>query len=564
MPYSIEPMNCCADARVKRVTLMWAAQTGKTEACCNNVIGYYISQDPKSIITMHPSQTDLNTWIEAKLDPLITDTPIVTEKVSKPRAREGVNNKHMKSFTGGFLMFSWAGAPNTQRSKSAPIILCDEIDGYPKSKEGSQIELLRKRSATFGDQAKLICSSTPTIRGFSEIEKAFEAGDKRRYHLPCPHCEELQTLKFHNLVWPKEEEGKIHRTDKAYYVCEHCGGEITDADKLSMLPKGKWIAEKKFMGHASFHINELYSPFRTFSDVAESFIEMKKEGNLQVFINVSLAETYEEESEGVDDKSLYSRRESYKSEVPMDAFVLVCGVDVQDDRLECEVVAFAEGKESWNIDYRIFIGDTEQPDVWEELDQLLDHEYLHESGSKLKIMATCVDSGGHRTQIVYSYCKARKFKRVFAIKGVGGEGRALVTRPLPKKGGKKNKRPVELYLVAVDEAKNIHYSRLRIKFGDPGYCHFPTERDSEYFKQLTGEKLITRRSSGKTKREWVKSHVRVEALDCRIYAIAALEILNPIWEKIPRFVKKESAQIKAPVAPKAPQRRRQISTGITL
>ena len=52
------------------------------------------------------------------------------------------------------------------------------------------------------------------------------------------------------------------------------------------------------------------------------------------------------------------------------------------------------------------------------------------------------------------------------------------------------------------------------------FAHFP-EYDTEYFKQLTAEQLVTKIVKGYPKREWQKTRDRNEALDCRIYARAA-------------------------------------------
>lgn len=557
VPYAIEPMNACCDPYVRRVTLMWSAQTGKTESCLNNVIGYYISQDPKSIIAMFPTQTDLNAWIEAKLTPLIDETPCVKERVAKPRGREGVNNKTMKSYPGGFLMFSWSGSPNTQRSRSAPIILCDEIDGNEVSNEGDAVNRLQQRAATFGDQAKLVETSTPTIKGFSKIENSFEAGDKRRYWVPCPECDEFQTLKWSNVIWQKDQNGE-HLPETACYVCEHCGSELSDGDKLVMIRRGEWRAEKKFTGHASFHLNELYSPFRRFADIVISFLEKKAEGDLQSFTNISLAETWEEEGDKIDETSLFARREEYPAPVPMDALVLTCGVDVQDDRLELEVVGWAAGEESWSVDYRVIYGDPNQIEVWDELDDVFDGTYWHESENKIKIMSTCIDSG-HCTQMVYDYVKKNAFKRVYAVKGVGTAGKPYVTRPLKKQKGQAKKRKVDLHIVGTDDAKSTHFSRLKVTKPGPGYCHFPMERDEEYFAQLTAEKLVRRYRKGQVIKEWIKTRPRNEALDCRIYATAAIKILNPVWSSLTKLVgiKKDAAQNKRKV-------RRVLSGGIEL
>ena len=533
-PYQREPMDVMGDRHTRRVTLMWSAQTGKTE-CVNNGIGYYLAQDPKSVMMMQPTLSDLKTWTETKLTPMIIDTPAVGGVIAKPRAREGVNNAYMKSYPGGFLMFAWSGSPNTMRGRSAPIIVGDEIDGYTMTEEGEPMELLWQRAATFGDQRKRIETSTPTIKHFSKIEKAYEAGDKRRYYMPCPHCGGYQHFQWAHVRWEKDEAGN-HLPETARYICEHCGGEIRDKHKPAMLAAGEWRAERPFRGHASFHLNELYSPWRTFADVVQSFLDKKASGCLQTFVNVSLAETWEETGEQVDESGLMARREEYHTRdgrvlVPMGGVVLTAGVDVQPDRLECEVVAWGRGEESWSVDYNIIYGDPDFPEVWQELDDYLDGRWMHESGVPLSIYATAIDSGGANTQAVYGYCKKRRAARRFAIKGQGGEGIPIVSAPTKRKTGRRGGRPVELFSLGVDQAKTLLYKRLPLDGDGPGHCHFPAHYQEEYFRQLTAEKCVTRYVKGFPKREWIKTYTRNEGLDCRVYAYAALLIVNPSMER---------------------------------
>ena len=524
-PYQREPMDCIGDARTRRITLMWGAQVGKTE-CINNAIGFFIAQNPRSVMMMQPTLSDLKTWTETKLSPLINDTPEVRNRVSKPRGRDGVNNAYMKSYPGGFLMFSWSGSTNTMRGRSAPIIACDEVDGYTMTEEGDPVQLLYQRAATFGDQRKLIETSTPTLKGYSRIEKAFDAGDQRRYWLPCPHCCEYQTLEWANVQW-KSNEDDGHFPETARYVCPHCGGSIEDKHKPAMLRAGEWRAARPFRGHASFHLSELYSPWRKWSDIVQSFLDKKHAGDLQSFINVSLAETWEETGETVDETGLLERREEYTTPVPLGGLLLTAGVDVQPDRLECEVVAWGHGEESWSVDYNIIYGDPDAPEVWEELDDYLDRRWRHESGVELSIYATAIDSGGANTQSVYQYCKKRRASRRFAIKGKGGEGVPIVSAPTKRKTGRRSGRPVELFSLGVDQAKTLLFKRLPQEGDGPGRCHFPMHYQEEYFRQLTAEKCVTRYVKGFPKREWVKTFTRNEALDCRVYAYAALLIISP-------------------------------------
>ena len=81
-----------------------------------------------------------------------------------------------------------------------------------------------------------------------------------------------------------------------------------------------------------------------------------------------------------------------------------------------------------------------------------------------------------------------------------GKDRARVGRPSINNIGK-----VRLFPVGVDTGKELIYGRLKIVDPGPGYCHFPEGRDDEYFRQLTGEKIVTKYSQGRAERAWVKT-----------------------------------------------------------
>lgn len=518
-PYQIEPLNAFADPEVERITLMWGAQTGKTQII-NCALGYFIAHDPSSQMMMQPSQSDLHTWLETKFNPMVENTEALSDSIAKPRSREGVNNQTMKSYPGGFLMFSWAGSPRTMRGRSAPKIYCDEVDGYDYNAEGHPVSLLWQRAATFGDQRKLLVTSTPTIKGSSFVEDSFENGDKRRFYIPCPHCEKEITLKWSQVLWDKDEQGN-HLPDTAIYACQECGSPISDGEKRAALKKGRWIGEKPFTGHASFHLSELYSAFRRWKDIVRSFLEKKATNDIQSFVNLSLAETWEEQGERVDDYDLAQRREEFNGKIPAEAVILTAGVDVQDNRLEVSIVAWGRDEESYVIDHKTLYGDPSTPQLWMQLDTVLKATYHTLDGREMPIRSSCVDSGGHFTNAVYAYCKKNAGKRIFAIKGVGGEGRPLVSRPSKNNVGK-----CMLFPVGVDTAKDMLFARLAIKDPGAGYVHFSDTLDEEYFKQLTAEQIVTRYKRGFKHRVYEQIRKRNEALDCFVYALAALTILN--------------------------------------
>ena len=541
-PYQREPLDMTADPTCSRITLQWGAQVGKTMlALCAQA--YRIAQNPQSQIMMQPSQGDLHTWLETKFNPMVEANDELQDRIAKPRSREGVNNQNMKSYPGGFLMFAWSGSPKTMRGRSAPFVVCDETDGYDRTHEGHPVSLLWQRAATFGDQRLLMEISTPTIKGVSHIESAFEQGDQRRFHVPCPHCDECQPLRWGNVTWGKDDDGN-HLPETAGYSCDGCGVVWNDGERISAIRKGRWVAAKPFRGHASYHLNELYSCFRRLGDVVQSFLDKKAGGDLQTFVNVSLAETWEEQGEQADPTGLMHRAEAFPAPVPQGAAVLTAGIDMQKDRLEVEIVGWGLGEESWSIDYRVLWGDPMHGDVWNDLDSLLGETFIHQSGAAMPISAAAMDTGGTggMTQAAYEYARGKLGRRLFAVKGVGGWGRPIVTAPSRKRSGR-NARPVDLFTVGTDEAKMIVQRRLQITAPGPGYCHIPNTHDAEYFHQLTAERLQTRMVKGFAVREWHKTRDRNEALDCRVYALAALKILNP---NIPKLAAKLAAPVAAP------------------
>lgn len=525
-PYQREPLDMTTNPECGRITLQWGAQVGKTTlALCAQA--YRIAQNPQSQIMMQPSQGDLHTWLETKFNPMVDANDELQDRIAKPRGREGVNNQSMKSYPGGFLMFAWSGSPKTMRGRSAPFIVCDETDGYDRTNEGHPVSLLWQRAATFGDQRLLMEISTPTIKGVSWIESAFEQGDRRRFHVPCPDCGHRQPLRWANVTWSKADDGE-HRPETAGYACQDCGSVWNDGQRVAAIRRGEWVAEAPFRGHASYHLNELYSCFRRLGDVVQSFLDKKAAGDLQTFVNVSLAETWEEQGDQIDSGDLMSRAVAFPAPVPQGAAILTAGIDMQQDRLEVEVVGWGLGEESWSVDYRVLWGDPMQGDVWSDLDDMLGETFLHQSGAQLPISAAAMDTGGTAgmTQAAYEYARGKLGRRLFAIKGVGGWGRPIVSAPSRKRSGR-GARPVDLFTVGVDEAKVVVQRRLGLRVPGPGYCHFPADRDPEYFAGMASERLQARIVKGFTVREWHKTRDRNEPFDCRVYALAALKILNP-------------------------------------
>jgi len=510
-------MDACSDPEIKQVVVMAGAQLGKSEALLN-IIGYHIEHDPSPILLMQPTVEMAQSFSKDRITSgLLNTTPSIKGKVKDPRARDSGNTTLHKTFPGGAISLVGANSPAGLASRPIRVVLCDEVDRYPLSagEEGDPVALATKRAMTFWNR-KIVLVSTPTEKGASRIEAAYEESDKRRFYVPCPHCDEMQTLKWSGVQWSEKDPST------AMYYCEECGAGWTDAQRQKAISLGEWRASLPFKGVAGFHISALYSPWVSLPDAADEFLKSKRDPmRLKTWVNTFLGETWEDQGEQVDEHDLINRSEDWGEELPDDVLLLTAGVDVQDDRLELEIVGWGRGEESWSIEYKTLYGDPSTAELWMRLDSTLQQRFKHPTHGDMILRAACVDSGGHYTQQVYNYCRARSGRRVFAIKGIGGEGKPVVGRPSKNNIGK-----INLFPVGVDTTKELVYSRLKIADEGEGYCHFPTGRSEEYFRMLTAEKKVTKYFKGRPRREWVKIRTRNEALDCRVYATAALALLN--------------------------------------
>lgn len=553
-------MDACNEPGIHTVVFMKSAQCGFTE-CLLNILGYYISQDPSPILWVNPTLEMSEVASKTRLAPMLRDTPCLQGLVADAKSRDSGNTLLSKSFPGGVLAMAGANSPAGLASRPIRIVLCDEVDRFPASAgpEGDPVNLAIKRSATFQNR-KIILGSTPTIKDHSRIEQAYLQSDQRRYYIPCPHCGEYQPLAWANLHWQAD------RPDTATYACRQCAALIEEKHKAGLLARGEWRAENPAIkGVAGFHLNELYSPWRRWADVVTDFLSAKQSPEtLKTWINTSLGETWEEQAEKSDPDALLSRRENYtESRLPADVLYLTAGVDVQDNRLECEIVGWRQDRpdappESWGVAYHVLSGDPARTGVWGDLDTLLTQEWTTEDGRKLRVQAACVDSGGHHTSRVYAWCEARKGRHIYATKGLPGPSRPIWRQ----KAGKSKKYQADVWHLGVDAGKDAWYGRLKITEPGPGYCHFPLAYDETYFAGLTAEQVRTKYRQGRPFREWFcPKGKRNEPLDIRVLALAAL-LSRPVhWAALAA----QTGSDRAPsIAPKAAPRKTRFQIGAPL
>ncbi|XCH78320.1 MAG: phage terminase large subunit family protein [Candidatus Dehalobacter alkaniphilus] len=577
-PYLRKPMAAFTDPKVRKIVMVAASQVGKSELELN-IIGYIIDQDPGSILYVHPTLEDARKFSRLRVAPMIRDSKALKAKVSEVKAKDSGNTILQKSFPGGMLTMTGSNSASALASTPARYIIGDERDRWAPSAgtEGDPWALAEARQATFYN-AKAIEVSTPTIKGASNIETSYYQGTQERWCHKCPACGEYHEVVFDNIHF-QHKVTKV-RGKKTYtltapveWICPGCG--CLSPEEVMRRQPAKWIADNPDAydrGVLSYWLNAFSSPWTPWEKIVLKFLDAQQDPQrLKVVFNTLLGELWEDRGELEDEDAMLSRREDYgltadgiPVELPDGVLVLTCGVDTQDNRLEYEVVGHGKFGETWGIQKGYIMGRPDTPEVWQTLDDIIGHVYKFRSGRGLTISIACVDSGGHYTQEVYEACRARQSKRVFAIKGKGGDGVPLFSPPT-KVPIRDNKRiTCWLYTLGVDAGKAAIMGALKVQEAGPKYCHFPTgDRgyDLNYFNGLLSEKLVLKQTRSGNRWTWEKlpGHTRNEALDCRNYALAGLKILNVDMDALERRLKGLAEPAAQTQQRQGQQRRRQQS-----
>ena len=549
-PYAREPMRCLSPAHpCKRVITMVASQLMKTQIALN-WIGALIHMAPSNILTLLPSLA-LAKRVSARIGKTIAATPELKARVAASRSRDARNTMDTKEFEGGTLYATTAGSASNLAELAARYIYGDEIDRWDVDvdEEGDPVDLAETRGSTFGRNAKFYFSSSPTIKGASRIADLFETSDQRYYYVPCPTCGHMQVLEWESLLYSADFQ-------TVHYKCSSpdCDVLIEEHHKGEMLAQGEWRSHARGDGETvGFHLNALYAPlgWTSWADLAKQFEKAKRaqdRGDLepmQVFYNTRLAKVWDSAVEQTKAEVLQARalQENYVlGTVTVGVLVLTCSVDVQANRLEVMIIGWGAGMERWIVDFKVIPGDPADQRTWELLDELLKVRYRHPCGVSLGILATGIDSGGHHTHEVYQFCRVRRWRNVFALKGASKPGRPVIAqRPSLVDvtwRGQTERNGAELWMVGTDTAKDWIYNRYSFESG-PGAVHFAKDLPDEFFQQCVAERKIARYVKGYKRVEWVKGKAdRNEALDLQVYNLAMAYYLGlhrygeQDWEKL--------------------------------
>lgn len=551
-PYQYEMLQVAGDVTTRRLVLMMAIQTGKT-ICLENIIAYYMANDPAPMMVVMPSRDTAEKWSETKLQPMIDSTPALRGLVQASRERDSSNRKRFKGFPSGFIVLVSARAGNELVMLTARILLMDEVDKYPPAIEtGDPVSLCRGRTSNWWNSKEIMVSS-PTYTETSRIYEEFQGSDQRYYYIPCPHCGQFQVIRWKNIKYENDDpstavfecgfietniKNKEWRKDNRYYTKDAdfitCGKRSTEAKKHSMLVKGVWIAHNPDSKVPGFHLSAMYSPWVEWADLVAEWVNIKTPFQRMTFTNSRLAEPWQDYTDIIKAHELVTRLERYdadkiiKSNIgeeilipgcPTGVGVIVVGIDVQHDVLYAYVWGIGQHSEMWNIHNVRFDGNTQQDRVWQELAHFMETtSYPTTRGAEVIPSVWVIDSSD-QTHAVYRFTRdmQRQGFNIIAIKGSS----QINDPPIPSSPSKARDYGINFYVIGVNQIKDGLMPMFKNDTHGPGFIHLRLGLTEAYLKELTAEtrELKIHPKTGRPVRRWINyGNKPNHAFDGWIYA----------------------------------------------
>lgn len=544
-PFVRAPLEAFWDPEIRRVTLCFSAQSGKTTVL-SVALAYVIDQAPGPVLYALPSENAALSFSKNRLQPLIQDSPVlarhITERKHDFKGLEMIMDRLTVYLVG-------AATPAQLAMRPVRYLFCDEIDKWPpaSSREADSLSLAIERVKSFRNH-KIVLASTPTTDA-GPIWQNYMAGSRELFHIRCEGCNTQFPMEWEHIKWPKDLNLEGVR-ENTWLECPECKQRYTEKDRARLLQGGDWLAgnNEAPADHRSFRINELSSPVSRWGDLAVKFLTARAAqksgdlGNLHSFINSSLAQPWSEPEHQAHAKPEHIQRlcdKRKQGELPDEPIAaLTAGIDTQDDGFYVIIRAWGEGFSSWLV-REFFIPDPEML-----VETLINSRFPHPNGEQYPIIRAFIDSSGHRTSEIYDM--ARKVPVLMAIKGerqvFGAPWKSTMIDKYPSKDGKQYPLPGGLQLIRLDTTfyKDTLAAKLNLDPGQPGSMNMTKDLSGDYLAHMTAE---YRDAKGIWQRP---KHKRCDFWDCEVYALAAADILG---------VKNWSAQ-KAGPPPKAQKKPR--------
>lgn len=579
-PYIVEPERVVAECTAKRVVMMTAAQSGKSEMLLD-IAGSRLDQRPAPILYVGPNKQFLSEQFEPRVMNLLDEAPSLMEKVARGKRM----TKTRKVIAGVPFRLAHAGSSSALKSDPAALALVDEYDEMLDNikGQGDPLGLVEARGDTYPDFVAVITSTCK--RGMVEpykdeasglmfwakapaedvaespIWSLWQQGTRHHWCWPCPNCDEYFVPRFACLRW-SEGLSPMEASRECFLECPRCGGVIEDAHKTVMNERGRYVAPGQKVdakgivtGNAadtsiiSFWVSGLASPFVSFGDRLRNYLEaseMNDDDKIQTAMNAGFGELYTLGSHDAKSWQEVSRlrQPHYMGEVPKDVIRLTAAVDVQKYGFYYSIRGWGARASSWQIESGTLQGLTNEPAIWTDLAQL-----IMQTWGDMPLSLVLIDSGFRPNKpdegpvnIVYEFC--RRFRRFVRPT----KGYASLTDPIKRSKikvaipGIKLQPTLELVRLDTDYWKSRVLERLSWPEDQAGGFLLAADASDDYCKQLVSE---VRKTTASGAPKWVQVSRHNHFLDCEAMNEAAGHMLNV--QKIPlgseREVTEEDVEI---------------------
>ncbi len=557
-PFQCGILDFMSDDRIEELAVKKSKRVGYTKMI-TAFVAYNIAHRRRKQALWQPTDDDRDSYVKSEIEPVLDGVPAV--RAARKQGKGVVDTIKYKPFRDSVLHLLGGKAARAYRRITVAVSILDEWSAFDQTIEKSgDPGTLAKGRLEGAPYPKFVGGSTPRIKGLCHVERACEESAAYvQYHIDCPHCGA-----DHPLVWggkhlPYGFKWQKGRPDTVHHICPHCHQSITQADYLpgGWPLTGTWVCKKTGMRYGAdriwrnatgqpckpprtlgVHVWAAYSPQRTWASIVDEHekahraLQAGDMAPMTGFTNETLGDTWEVKGDSSDEHALQARAEDYRlGIVPKGALLLTAGVDVQRDRWEVTVWGWARGLESWVVAHEVLYGNPASDADWQPLEQYLLQRFPQAwHGGSLGISAVSIDSSD-QTQSVYNWVRSAQTRipGLRAIKGDNNDSRAIVGPSSLQEvshRGRKIKHGIKLWLVGVDNAKDLLLGQLAITEPGPGYVHTSTDLKREWYEQLTAEQRILTKVNGKDTYKWVKRRPRNEVLDARNYSLHAAMCLG--------------------------------------
>lgn len=569
-PFWCEILQSITDPEVDSIAILGCTQLGKT--LMQIVAAFGVSfVDPAPAMFVMPTQ-DEAAVIRDRIYANAEVNPLLAKRVPPKHLR---NMKYISLHTMKIYL-AWSGSIQRLRGKPCKIVWLSEIDAYDYSGEhGDPNKTAERRTDQFFDST-IIRESTP-VGELSRIFAYWERGDKRRWHVECPHCGRFQWLGFFPnkekrggiVGWQDGSGGVTTDLDaaraNAKYICSN-GCEIDSSDKALMIRGGQWVPEgqrivdgkligepKKSGTHRSYHLWQVMNPKKSFGDIATAYVDAKTEGNVREFYQDVLGWRYRSTSKLPTWEVVASKfSDEYRvGSVPQDVWFATGACDVQENRVYWAVLGWGPNRTPYLLDFGVFypidvaidLDSDSEIVVDSDLSQvrgLLDSAWPCVAQNQLGLTTIVprvfgIDSN-YRTHSVHDLVRSVQSPRLIAVRG---DHKVSPTEKFRVRTVEKNSRTGKVYEgglkqwgIYVDHYREKWDERLSGPANQAGSLRLPKDLVDRGGKQLlrqlvNEERRPVKNASGRSKMRYVviDENVGVDYRDIFVYCEAEADMV---------------------------------------